>query len=350
MPSDDFFGFSVLIAGRPVPEYAKDGRVYVESNLYAPFSYRQKTEQLVNGEMEIESAPVTPYQVQIRLASHCEDSAVFVYVDGVLASKFMMEQAQSKIITGFVDKEGTREFLFSLPRFAADETDRISSKRESRIGSIEVIRCEASYVKQEYRTTTDTVFNQATKKDAYRVTEGKYTMSTTKKGKLIHQVKPYDVQLKKLWRIGRECGRLTVHYRMGHTLEGMGVELRPTDWTKIVSQKSSKERSSSSSSVELQGSPQAQSPEASPPPPPPTVRLSEQPAESINTSNRHHSSPSVQTTPPPSLSPQPIFHQPTIFVAQNSAGGLIYFPSIILPVKSEPEDPAIDIASIQKCP
>ena len=96
MPSDDFFGFSVLIAGRPVPEYAKDGRVYVESNLYAPFSYRQKTEQLVNGEMEIESAPVTPYQVQIRLASHCEDSAVFVYVDGVLASKFMMEQAQSK--------------------------------------------------------------------------------------------------------------------------------------------------------------------------------------------------------------------------------------------------------------
>jgi hypothetical protein len=175
-------------------------------------------------------------------------------------------------------------------------------------------------------------------------------MSTTKKGKLIHQVKPYDVQLKKLWRIGRECGRLTVHYRMGHTLEGMGVELRPTDWTKIVSQKSSKERSSSSSSVELQGSPQAQSPEASPPPPPPTVRLSEQPAESINTSNRHHSSPSVQTTPPPSLSPQPIFHQPTIFVAQNSAGGLIYFPSIILPVKSEPEDPAIDIASIQKCP
>lgn len=96
MPSDDFFGFSVLVAGRPIPEYAKDGRVYVESNLYTPFSYYHKTEQLVNGELEIESVPVTPYQLQIRLAPHCEDSAVFVYVDGVLASKFMLEQAQSK--------------------------------------------------------------------------------------------------------------------------------------------------------------------------------------------------------------------------------------------------------------
>ena len=96
MPSDDFFGFSFLVAGRPMPEYAHDGRVYVESNLHTPFSYSLKTEQLVNGEMEIESIPVTPYQVQIRLASHCEDSAVFVYVDGVLASKFKMEQGQSK--------------------------------------------------------------------------------------------------------------------------------------------------------------------------------------------------------------------------------------------------------------
>ena len=96
MPSDNFFGFSVLIAGRPVPEYTKDGRVYVESNLYTPFSYYQKTEQLVSGELEIESVPVTPYQVRIRLAPHCDDSAVFVYVDGVLASKFMLENAQPK--------------------------------------------------------------------------------------------------------------------------------------------------------------------------------------------------------------------------------------------------------------
>ena len=28
-----------------------------------------------------------------------------------------------RIITGFGDKEGTREFLFALPRFAADEVN-----------------------------------------------------------------------------------------------------------------------------------------------------------------------------------------------------------------------------------
>ena len=167
-------------------------------------------------------------------------------------------------------------------------------------------------------------------------------MSTTKKGKLIHQVKPYDVQLKKLWRIGRECGRLTVQYRMGHTLKGMGVELKPTDWSKIVTRKSSKDRSSSSSSVELQESPQERSPEVSSP-----SRLTEQPAEStsIQSTDRHsNSSPSPrQTTPPLSLSPPPIFTQPTtILVARNAAGGLIYFP--LLPVKSEPED-----TTLQKC-
>lgn len=240
--------------------------------------------------------------------------------------------------------------IYTFPSFphCSLQSDRISTKRESRIGSIQVVRCEASYVKQEYRKTTDTVFHQATKKDAYRVTAGKYTMSTTKKGKLIHQVKPYDVQLKKLWRIGRECGRLTVHYRMGHTLEGMGVKLRPTDWTKIVGRKSSKERSLSSSSVELQGSPREQTPEKSPSPDP--VRLSEKPADSTDTETANKDSrSSVQTSPHLSVSPPPIFHQPTVFLAQNPAGGLLYFPSIIMPVKTEPDDTNIDITSLQKC-
>ena len=225
------------------------------------------------------------------------------------------------------------------------QTDRISSKRESRIGSIKVVRCEASYIKQEYRKTADTVFNQATKKDAYKVTAGKYTMSTTKKGKLIHQVKPYDVQLKKLWRIGRECGQLSVHYRMGHTLKGMGIELRPTDWTKIVSRKSPKERTSSSSSVELQGSPQSQSPERSPSSEP--ARLSEQPASDSATAQSNRDS--LQITPPLSVSPSPVFHQQTVFLAQNTAGRLVYFPSIIMPIKTE-DDTKLDITSLQKCP
>jgi hypothetical protein len=228
------------------------------------------------------------------------------------------------------------------------QSDRISNKRESRIGRIEVVRCETSYVKQEYRKTADTVFNQATKKDAYRVTAGKYTMSTTKKGKFIHQTKPYDVQLKKLWRIGRECGRLTVHYRMGHSLEAMGIQLRATDWTKIVSRKSSKERLSSASSVELQGSPQSTSPVAP---------QQQQPSESTDNQSSKDStppSPTHQNTPPPSIlsvSPPPLFQPQTVFLAQSTAGGLLYFPSILMPVKSEPEDPPkADITSLQQCP
>lgn len=74
-------------------------------------------------------------------------------------------------------------------------------------------------------------------------------MSTTKKGRYIHRAAPYDVQLKKLWRIGPECGRLTLNYRMGHTLEEMGIPLRPTDWSRVIVRKSSTTPPSSPSST-----------------------------------------------------------------------------------------------------
>lgn len=118
------------------------------------------------------------------------------------------------------------------------QKDTVEDKRKSKIGIIEVVRCDASYVKEEYRPIKDTNFNQANKKDAFKVTEGKYTMSTTKKGRYIHRSAPYDVQLKKLWRIGRECGRLCVNYRMGHTLEDMDIPLRSTDWSRVIVRKS----------------------------------------------------------------------------------------------------------------
>ena len=124
------------------------------------------------------------------------------------------------------------------------QSDRLASKRQSRIGTIEIVRFEASYIREEYRPTKDVIFNQANKSDTQQVTEGKYTMSTTKKGRYVHRTKPYDVQLKKLWRIGSECGRLAVNYRMGHNLQDMGIELRPIDWSKVVSRRSSSSQSS----------------------------------------------------------------------------------------------------------
>lgn len=162
MPSDSFFGFSVLIAGRPVPEYVHNGRVFVESNLWTPFSYNQPMEEYVNGEKEQQKCPVTPYQLLIHLAPHCETSVIFVYVDGVRVTKMILERGQSRyvsnnnlhvhqnllwtdstincslvlitlsfplfslfrVIRGFEDKEGIREFLFALPRFAVSEVNQ----------------------------------------------------------------------------------------------------------------------------------------------------------------------------------------------------------------------------------
>lgn len=129
------------------------------------------------------------------------------------------------------------------------QNDRLDKKRQSRIGTIEITRCEASYVKEEYREIKGVEFNQATKKDAYKVTEGKYTMSTTKKGRYIHRSTPYDVQLKKLWRVGPESSRLTVHYRMGHTLQDMGLELKPIDWSRVIVRRRSSSGSASSPST-----------------------------------------------------------------------------------------------------
>ena len=128
------------------------------------------------------------------------------------------------------------------------QEDKLDTRRQSKVGTIEVVRCEATYLREEYRPVNDINFNQANKKDAFKVTEGKYTMSTTKKGRYLHRAAPYDVQLKKLWRVGPECGRLTVHYRMGHTLEDMGIDIKPTDWSKVVVRRSPSPNSRSSSS------------------------------------------------------------------------------------------------------
>ena len=92
MPCDNFFGCKVLIAGRPVPEYIHEGRVYVESNLHTPFSYNQSVKELVNGEEESQMSPVTPYQIFVHLTPHCETSALFIYVDGVRVTKMLLEE------------------------------------------------------------------------------------------------------------------------------------------------------------------------------------------------------------------------------------------------------------------
>ena len=83
MPTDGNFGFSVLIAGLPVPEYTKDGHTYVESNLWTPVSYQQSVREFAYGEVEEQSWPVTPYTIRVFTEPHCTLSWFDFYVDGV---------------------------------------------------------------------------------------------------------------------------------------------------------------------------------------------------------------------------------------------------------------------------
>jgi len=88
------------------------------------------------------------------------------------------------------------------------------------IGTIEVVRHSTSFLRNEYRYREDIDFDQANKKDANEVTGGEHIMSTTKKGRLLEQVHPSQRQeMKTIWTIGGELGRLSVEYHMGHTLQ-----------------------------------------------------------------------------------------------------------------------------------
>lgn len=96
MPSDGHFAFRVLVGNVPLPEYTHEGSYYVESNLWTPFSYQQEVAEYVNGEKEVQKFPVTPYQLLLRLGRHCETSAFFIYVDGILVTKVLLEKGETK--------------------------------------------------------------------------------------------------------------------------------------------------------------------------------------------------------------------------------------------------------------
>ena len=88
------------------------------------------------------------------------------------------------------------------------------------MGTIEVVRYGATFLRSEYTTPTPTSvdFDQANKKDAHSITGGRYTMSTTKKGRLLTS-RSGDAKLRSKWSIGGELGRLSVEYHMGHSLQ-----------------------------------------------------------------------------------------------------------------------------------
>ena len=129
-----------------------------------------------------------------------------------------------------MEEDGIREFLFALPRFATDEKDRIAAHRKSKIGTIEVVRKSATYVCDVYNHLMVERFEQANKKDVFGVTQGRHTMSTTKKGNFVKKHKSYGKRSQ--YSVGLELGRLSVSYHMGHTLQVciMGVWSHAQSW------------------------------------------------------------------------------------------------------------------------
>ena len=142
------------------------------------------------------------------------------------------------------------------------QNDRVKQERESKIGKIEVVRHATSFSHYEFRAVSgksrECKFKQATKKDVGNVIKSSnmqstadedklYTMATTRRGKYIHDDKPYDrpehakrkktgesPHMKKwIWDKGEELGRLVVEYHMTNTLWDWNIEPKRPDWPEV---------------------------------------------------------------------------------------------------------------------
>ena len=71
MPSDGNYGFSVLVAGRTLPEYQHpkdERRILVESMLWTPVTYWLDVSEYCKFSEEVERQkwPVTPFEIRVR--------------------------------------------------------------------------------------------------------------------------------------------------------------------------------------------------------------------------------------------------------------------------------------------
>lgn len=112
------------------------------------------------------------------------------------------------------------------------KSDRVCEERKSEIGTIKVKRYDVTYAGKRmssYRFNCDD-FEQANKKDASEITHSKYTMSTTKKGRIVEETNPCTSEFVDHWHIGMLKGELCVYYHMGYTLAEKGIQLINMDW------------------------------------------------------------------------------------------------------------------------
>lgn len=211
-----------------------DTDCYVESMLNTQVTYMKLIEETYQGEKESSKWPVTPYTVKVQNDT-ADNMWCAVYVDGHQANNTafcefgsIVKPGEEKVIDGFEETTGVKEFLFSLPRFARDEKDKLKKERYSDIGTIKVTCWKAEFQGHEMRTAqSKSSFNSANKKDAHKVTKGNYLMSTTQAGKSIRS-NPYGKMPRQttVWTHGDVLADFKIKYRMDRTLEQMGIEVQ----------------------------------------------------------------------------------------------------------------------------
>eukprot|EP00040_Diaphanoeca_grandis_P011268 m.57715 g.57715 ORF g.57715 m.57715 type:complete len:255 (-) comp22426_c0_seq1:141-905(-) len=200
---------------------------YVESNLRTPASYDKIMYETYVGGIEEVPWPVTPYSVKVQ-----NESGVAAWwtleVDGHRVTKKLVKPREACTLDGFEEVDGTKEFVFSLPRFAETETDRIDKARETNVGTIRCQMHKATFEETRTQVQSDkkaSSFHSANKKDANGVTKGKFTMSTTQAGKTLRTKKhTTGPRLVSIWAIGESLADIKIKYRMGDVLERMGLK------------------------------------------------------------------------------------------------------------------------------
>jgi len=134
--------------------------------------------------------PATPYTLMCR--SFADEAVhVRVFVDGVMVDKSILtpDTWNTLHVKGFETADGEiKQFLFSFPRFARDEKDRLDMNRLNKLGTITATFHPAWFDREDYceRSTVVADFTQANKKDADLAGHNNQ-MSTTRMGDTIEK-------------------------------------------------------------------------------------------------------------------------------------------------------------------
>lgn len=221
------------MGGVPQKEYTDQAEgannTYIESMLKTPFSYEVPLNVKTPHGDEPCLWPVTPYQISLANNSGFDVKAT-VCVDGVHVTSKIMKSGSRTVVKGFHDGDAIKEFLFSMPRFAESEDDRIQKHRYTTIGEISCSMQRVTFShfvvkKSGGGPARSSDFKQCNKKDAKMITTE--MVATTRMGRAV-ETKPYSApgrdQQKPIWSNGEVLEVLTLRYRMGHTLQALKVK------------------------------------------------------------------------------------------------------------------------------